>query len=148
MNKYLRLKRQQERERKQFPIFFPTNEKEFEESMRKLGLNPTDTDKICRVHIDGICNNGLIRCDNTDALIAMFKRHKTERMQALSSDKTGEYAYDMFYYELCNHEYAYTHNATAALAALGYTTDDINACLFLKQAFEKAALQCEKDCNA
>lgn len=45
---------------------------------------------------------------------------------AINGDTTGEgYIFDMFRYELANHEYGYTREADSALRALGYTFEDI-----------------------
>lgn len=145
MNKYLQLKRQHERERKRFPIFFANDENAFEKGMQKLGLEPTDTDSICTVRINDICVNGFIRRKDVTAFRKMINRHKKEKRRAMLSDSTGQFAFDMFYYELCNHEYKYTHDATSALAALGYTIEDIRACIYLENAFEKAKARCENE---
>lgn len=57
----------------------------------------------------------------------MFERHEREMKEAIETDTTGEgFIFDMFNYELANHEYVITYNITDTLEALGLTADDIN----------------------
>ena len=49
MNKYAELMNKQEKEFNDFAnkhMFFAFNQKQFDEGMAKLGLKPTDTDKV------------------------------------------------------------------------------------------------------
>ena len=49
----------------------------------------------------------------------MMKRHDAEINEAIDSDQTGEgFIFDMFDYELSNHEYSYTGDMTDSLCAL------------------------------
>lgn len=48
--------------------------------------------------------------------------------EAIAGDKTGEgFIYQMFLYELNNHEYGYTGDTEEALDALGYTAEEVVA---------------------
>ena len=49
-----------------------------------------------------------------------------------------DFAYDMFRYELANHEYGYTYDTDDTVEALGLTYDEIDADPKLKDAFERA----------
>ena len=49
------------------------------------------------------------------------------------------FIYDMFLYELRNHEYQLTEDEGDALDALGLTWDDINTNPALKSGLEKAS---------
>ena len=55
-----------------------------------------------------------------------FARHERELKEAIASDATGEgFIFDMFLYELDNHEYGYTGDTTDALEALGFTAQEV-----------------------
>ena len=69
----------------------------------------------------------------------MFQRQHEELQNAISEDVDGTgFIYQMFRYELANHEFGYTGDADDAIAALGYTEKQIEETPALKQGFEKA----------
>lgn len=119
MNKYTELKSKHQKEVDAFPFGFAFNQKQFDEMMAKWGLEPTDTDKIYKIG-----GGGYIRKTDSDAMEEMFARHEEERKAAMQDD---EYLYQMFNYELANHEYGYTQDLTDTLEALGLTIDEVNA---------------------
>ena len=89
--------------------------------MEKFGLEKTDTKKICKVPGGGFC----LKTD-AEKLTKLFTRHEIERSEARAADKTGEgYIFDMFDYELSNHEYSYTGVLEDTLDALGLSMEDI-----------------------
>jgi|WetSurMetagenome_2_1015567.scaffolds.fasta_scaffold913689_1 hypothetical protein len=57
INTYLELRDKQQKEVNSFPMFFAFDNKQFNESMEKLGLGPTDTDKIYRFGDTGVLQN-------------------------------------------------------------------------------------------
>ena len=121
MNAYIEMQNRQQNEFNAFPAMFAFNEKQFAEGMAKLGLNPEDTDKIFR----GI---GGMYYRKTDApeLHAMMERFDREKAEAVASDTTGEgFIFQMFLTELENHEYSYTGDPTDAVAAAGYSLNEI-----------------------
>jgi len=72
----------------------------------------------------------------------MTRRHTTEFEAAVAADETGDgFIYQMFYYELANHEYGYTGDCEDTLAALGYTWEEVQSDSRLRHGFEKAARQ-------
>jgi hypothetical protein len=114
---------------------FAFSDKQFEEGMRKLGLDPTDTNKVYSMPGTG----GFYRRSDAHILHEMFDRHHKEMQEAIEADKTGEgFIFDMFNYELANHEYGYTGSITDTLDALGLTIDDINNNPLLARGLEKA----------
>ena len=119
MNKYTELKSKHQAEVDAFPFGFAFNQKQFDEMMTKWGLAPTDTDKIYKIG-----GGGYVRKSDADAMDEMFERHEAERKAAMQDD---EYLYQMFNYELANHEYGYTGDLEDTLDALGLTMDEINA---------------------
>ena len=121
-NKYEVLRKRQKEEFNKFPIGFAFDDKQFKETMEKLGLKESDTDKIVSIGA-----GGFIRKSDVKAFNEMNKRHRQEEKEAIESDTTGtEFIKDMFLYELINHEYGYTGEIDDTLEALSLTIDDIN----------------------
>lgn len=119
--KYLELKQQHQKEVNEFPFGFAFDKKQFNEMMINFGLKPEDKDKIYSIGA-----GGFIRKTDSDKMDEMFKRHKTEIDNAVNDKLTGEkFAYEMFLYELANHEFGYTGDIDETLDALGYTKDQI-----------------------
>ena len=135
MNKYREMRDKHQKEVDAFPMFFAFNENQFEEGMKKLGLGPDDTDKIYKLGSTG----GFYRKTDAAAFREMFERQRQERADAIAADKTGDgFIYDMFDYELGNHEYGYTRDIGPALDALDLTVEEINADKRLLHGLNKA----------
>lgn len=133
-NTYSILKQKHQEEVNNFPMGFAFSKKQLEEAMEKLGLTATDTDKV--VSIGG---GGFIRKTDSEALGEMWSRQKKEMKDAIDNDTTGDgFIFDMFAYELANHEYGYTGEIEPALDALGLTIDEINASESLLYGLNKA----------
>ena len=130
---YSELKNKQQKEVDNFPSMFAFNNQQFAEGMGELGLLPTDTCKIL-----SIGGGGYIRKTDNKALDELFARHELERKEAR---KEYQYLYDMFLYELGNHEYCITYCLRDVLDALDLTIGDVNNSEDLKKALYEA----EKD---
>ena len=134
MNKYEELKKKQEKEFNNFPFMWAFNKKQFAEGMEKLGLKETDTDKIY-----SIGGGGYIRKTDSDKLHEMLGRLDEEMRQAIAEDPTGDgFIFDMFNYELANHEYSYTGDISDTLDCLGLTEEEVTADKRLLHGLEKA----------
>lgn len=121
MTKYNELREKHQKEVNDFPIGFAFSDKQFEEQMQKLGLNPDDTSKV--ISIGG---GGFIRKTDLKAFEEMFERHSKEMNEAIANDKTGEgFIKEMFLFELANHEYSYTHELEDTLEALDLTKEQV-----------------------
>lgn len=131
MSKYTELKAKHQAEVDAFPFGFAFNQKQFEEMMSKWGLTPDDTDKIY-----SIGGGGYVRKSDSEAMDKMFKRHELERKMARKHG--DEYLFEMFNYELANHEYCITHDLTDTLDALGLTIDEINSNPIMADALKRA----------
>lgn len=69
----------------------------------------------------------------------LVMKQNGEREAALTDADTGaQFAYDMFYYELCNHEYIITGSIEETLDCLGYSFKDIQENETLKESLAKA----------
>lgn len=133
-NKYYELKQRHEKSINEFPMMFAFSNEQFNEGMKKLGLEPTDTDKIYSIGA-----GGFIKKSDSEALDNLFKRNVEELQNAINEDLTGEsFIYQMFLYELNNHEYSYTYDLSDTLDALGYTYEDIEKDIKLLTGLNKA----------
>jgi hypothetical protein len=122
MNAYSELKSKHEKEFNEFPMFFAFSNEQFEEGMVKFGLTKFDINQIYKF---GDTGGYYLRTDG-ERLHEMLTRHDKEMQDAVDADVTGEgFIFDMFNYELSNHEYSYTHDTSDTLDALGLTPEDI-----------------------
>lgn len=134
---YPQMMARQQKEVSNFPMAFAFSSSQFDEGMRKLGLDPVETEKIVSIGA-----GGFIRKTDADAYCALFRKHHLERKAAMAADKTGNgFLLQMFRYELSNHEYGYTRDAEPALMALGLSWEDIGNDERLLHAFNKACKQ-------
>ena len=137
MNQYADLKQRQQQEFSAFPMQFAFSDSQFAEGMAALGLKPTDTDKIYKAP-----GGGFYRREDGPRLYDMMERFDQELQEAIASDKTGDgFIYEMFLYELENHEYDVTMDLDETLDALDYTPEDIRADDRLRHGLEKARLE-------
>ena len=124
MNRYAELRHRQQEEFNALPLGFAFSNKQFDEMMRNWGLDPEkDVDKIYSIGA-----GGFVQKKDAELLHETHKRLDEEMAAAIAADETGEgFIYEMFLYELDNHEYGYTGELEETLDALGYTVEDINA---------------------
>ena len=123
INKYAEMKREHQAEIENFPMFFAFSNEQFDENIKKVGLTPEDTDKIA-----SIGRGGFIKKEDKEKFVNMMVRHYEEIEEAVAADKTGEgFIYDMFLYELGNHEYIVTGRFEDTLDALGLTLEEVKA---------------------
>ena len=142
INLYRQLKDKQSKEFNNFPMMFAFSNEQFTEGMKKLGLNPTDTDKIYSMG-----GGGYYKKSDSEQLKTMTTTHENEIQESIDNDKTGEgFIYDMFYYELCNHEYSYTGDTSDTLNCLDMTMDIINKNETLLHGFKMARVEAMQDC--
>ena len=122
VNQYLEIKTRHQKELDNFPMFFAFSDKQFEEGMKKFGLSSKDANKIYSTS-----GGGFIKKTDSKKLKYLFAIHNLEMKEAIESDKTGEgFIFDMFDYELSNHEYCITMSVEDTLYALGLTIEEIN----------------------
>lgn len=138
MNEYQELRNRQQQEFNVLPLGFAFDRKQFEEMMRGWGLHPErDVKKICSIGA-----GGYIQKKDVELLRQTNSRHKQELAEAIKADMTGkDFIFQMFYYELKNHEYGYTGDADDTLDALGYTLEQVQSTQQLCRGFK---LACKK----
>jgi len=98
--------------------------------MESLGLNSSETGKIYSAGA-----GGYYRKTDSEQLRSMVNRHKEEMKEAMLDEI---FVYDMFYYELGNHEYTYTGSIADTLDSLGLTIDEVNNNGLLTRCLDKA----------
>ncbi len=141
MNAYLELKKRHQTEFNTFPMVFAFTQEDLEKGMRKLGLDPTEKDKVCSLFGAG----DIIRKSDVETYKSMSLRHRRELEDAIKADRTGRgFIFDMFLYELSANEYGFTEDASDTLEALGITWDDLEQNAPLKHGFDMA---CKKLSN-
>ena len=134
MESYEAMQKRHQQEVNAFPMKWAFNNRQLEQGMRELGLNPSQTNEIV-----GIGGGGFIRRSDRQAFIDMFKRQNAEQKAALAAQKTGdEYAYQMFLHELDNHEYVITGDLSDTLDACGLSAEQINNDPKLRRALARA----------
>lgn len=145
MNRYGVLREKQQEEFNALPLGFAFSDKQFCEMMKKWGLDPEkDLDKIYRIP-----GNGFIQKKDHAHMHEVIDRHEKEMQAAIAENKTGDgFIYEMFLFELRNHEYGYTGDSEDTLDALGYTLEQVLSDERLKCGFEKAKekIMREEDC--
>lgn len=140
MNAYVEMKQRHQEEVNAFPMVFAFGDEQFKEAMKKLGLKPSDKNKVCTIYGAG----DIIRKSDLPAYREMQKRHRNELVKAIADDKTGEgFIFDMFDYELANHEYGYTRDPYEALYALGLSMTAIETDDRMLHGFQKACKEQE-----
>lgn len=122
MNKYKEFSDRVMEEVNALPLGFAFSNKQFEEMMNEWGLTVEDTDKIYKLGISG----GFYRKEDSQFIKDTLARHEQELQDEIAADPDGtNFIYDMFVYELRNHEYSYTGDIDETLDALGFTIEDI-----------------------
>jgi hypothetical protein len=131
MNRYQAMKARHQVETNAFPMFFAFSDKQFVEAMKKLGLEPDDTDKVYSLGGTG----GIYRKSDAPALHDMWNRQASELSEAM---KDISFAAEAFEFELENHEFIITYDTGDAIEALGLTIDEIEKNPILSKALKKA----------
>lgn len=132
METYRQMQERHQKEMNDFPIAFAYSDQQFDDGMRRLGLNPSETDKVVSVFY-----GAFIRREDHDALMEMFERHSKEERDAFIKNE-DDWAYHAFRYELANHEYSYTGDYEPALEACGFTLDELKQYPDLVVTFRRA----------
>jgi len=136
-NLYRELRDKQENDVNSFPMMFAFSTQQFNEGMLKLGLTAQDTDKIY-----SIGGGGYILKTDSLLLSNMMNNHSIEMQNNIDNDLTGDgFIFDMFLYELCNHEYSYTGDISDTLNCLDLTINDINNSKTLLHGFKRARIE-------
>lgn len=123
--------------------FEASNEQEFTEGMKKLGLDPDNLSAISHTIDDWYIRNE----DAEEFLALMESSGSADELNALlDGDKTGEgFIHDMFLTVLMNTpEFVMTGNVDVALNAMGFSREMIEQEPRMKRGLELALKELEK----
>lgn len=121
LNKYVELKNRHQNELKQIQLIYVFNRKDLNDGLKKLGLKKTDVDKL--IPLNGGCYTTI---ENIKKLNKLLKKQNKKLKDEIRKDKDGtDFIYDMFSYELANHEYTYTRDLSDTLNVLNISETDI-----------------------
>lgn len=115
MCKYQELQAKQKSEMDQIKMGFAYSKEQFNKMLVELGVTSED-------ELMSIGGNGFIRKTDKDVLMSTIDRHVAEDEEA---KKDPEYVYDMFRYELGNHEFCITHELDDTLDACSVTYEEL-----------------------
>jgi len=135
-NKYLTLKKQHEKEINDFPLFFAFNDEQFKEGLKKLNTT--------KENLRSIMGGGFIKKEDVKKWQNLHLKQYNEHKNNFKNEK---YVYDMFRYELGNHEFIITYDETETLGSLNLTFNELNKNKFLLVLFEKAKKDYLKDAD-
>lgn len=102
--------------------------------------------------VDQIINLGcgfFIRKEDHLAYDKMCERHRRELREAMEADDTDcGFNCEMFLYEMQNHEYGLTCDATGVIVACGITRADLDARPSWRRAWRRAQNECARQFDA
>lgn len=103
--------------------FFAFSNQQFAEGFAKVKPLMAEGEKLTRLP-----GGGFIISSQADNLVQAWTDGDKLLQDAIDADTTGDgIIFDMFKYELSNHEYGYTGDLTDTLEALGLTMEEINS---------------------
>ena len=140
---YKQMKDRHQNEVNALPLKFAFTNERFAEILAAWNITEEDAKAGAVLSIG---NGGFIRAADRELVINTFSRIHEEEQAAINNDSTGDgFIYQMFRYELLNHEFGYTQDATETLFALGITYDDLEGNEALKHGFNKAVKSINAD---
>lgn len=126
-NEYEQLKEKHSEELNKFPVAFAFNDEQLKEALKKL--------KATKNEVCGVYGGGIIKKTNTKKWFQMFKDQHAEHKKCMENKK---YVYEMFLYELANHEYCITYDLTDTLNSLNLTIKQVKKSELLTNQLIKA----------
>lgn len=136
METYFEMKERHQREVNALPLAFAFNRDQYREKLAAWNITEEEANNG---GIVGIGGGGFIRSSDRDLVISAFERIAAEEEAAIAADTTGDgFIYQMFLYELNNHEYSYTGDITETLDALKITAEELNNNPALQNGLKKA----------
>lgn len=139
MESYRELRERQQKEFNELPLGFAFSMEQFRGMMEEWGgLDPEkDQDKLYQIP-----GGGFIQKKDHKHFHEVADRHAAELEAAKKSDTDGTgFLYQMFLYELDNHEYGYTGDLEDTLDCLGLTWEELKASPAMLKALDKASAE-------
>ena len=120
---YTEMKQRHQSEVNALPLAFAFSDKQYRDKLAEWRITPEEAKAGAIV---GIGNGGFIRSSDRELVISTFDRIAEEEAAAIAADQDGTgYIYEMFLYELNNHEYSYTGDVDETLEALNIKWEDM-----------------------
>lgn len=136
METYKAMKERHQEEVNALPLAFAFSKEQYRAKLDAWNITEEEANNGA---ILGIGGGGFIRSSDRDLVIGTFERIHDEEQAAIAADTTGDgFIYQMFLYELNNHEFSYTGDVEETLAALQLTADDINGNEALQHGLKRA----------
>ena len=138
MESYRELRERQQKEFNELPLGFAFSMEQFRGMMEEWGLDPEkDQDKLYQIP-----GGGFIQKKDHKHFHEVADRHAAELEAAKKSDTDGTgFLYQMFLYELDNHEYGYTGDLEDTLDCSGLTWEELKASPAMLKALDKASAE-------
>ena len=122
VNQYAEMIERHKAERNAFKSIVAIGEEALNEGLERQGWSKDD---VRLVHDCGLLGFYVYK-DDYNTFTEMLARHKAEYDQNIADDVTGEgFIFEMFNYELYNHEYFVTDNPRPALDSLDINDEDL-----------------------
>lgn len=123
-NQYAALTQRHQKEVNALPIHYAFGNTQFEEKAKALGFKNASSLQNQAVTIYGV--GDFVLAKDYPLVKETLARHRKEKSEAIAADTDGTgFIFDMFDYELSNHEYGYTRDPESALDALGLSYKDL-----------------------
>lgn len=136
METYKEMRERHQNEVNALPLAFAFSRDRYREKLAEWNISEEDARNGAIVGIGG---GGFCRAEDHNDVLATFKRIHDETQAAIDADATGDgYIYQMFLYELNNHEFSYTGDVDDTLTALGISEEDIAANEALRHGLNRA----------
>lgn len=145
MSRYSEMKHRHQQEFNALPLHFAFGDEQIKRKMAELGL--TEENIASRIIVIPGTGGFMLREDYPQ-FVEICERHEREMKEAIAADKDGTgFIFEMFRYELANHEYGYTMSDSQTLSALRFKRSDIEANSALNNGLElaKKAILNEED---
>ena len=136
METYKEMKERHQSEVNALPLAFAFSESQYKAKLAAWNI----TEEEARAGaVVGIGAAGFIRSSDRDLVTKTFERIHDEERTAIDADTTGDgFIYQMFFYELSNHEFSYTGDVNETLDALQLTADEVNNSAALQHGLKRA----------
>lgn len=136
METYTEMKERHQNAINALPLAFAFSRDQYRAKLAEWGITE---EEAAAGAIVGIGNGGFIKASDRDLVISTFERIADEEEAAIAADTTGDgFIYQMFFYELNNHEFILTHDVAETLDALNITAEEVNASPALQNGLKKA----------
>ena len=123
METYKQMKDRHQSEVNALPLAFAFSRERYLEKLAAWGITEDEAKAGAIISIGA---GGFIRATDEELVNSTFKRIQDETEAAIAADTTGDgFIYEMFLYELNNHEYSYTGDVDETLSALGLTWEEM-----------------------